>query len=145
MATPQSVRLGPHIQSRLTAFAAAHPGMSVSNAIATLVDEGLRMQEHPGIVFRDGPMGRRAALAAGPDVWEVVRALLQAKIHEPDMSDNDRLELVAVNSGLAVGQVRDAVGYWSAYPDEVDRLVREADAAEEAALVAWERRTELLS
>ena len=26
------------------------------------VDEGTRMDEHPGIVFRDGPSGRRAAL-----------------------------------------------------------------------------------
>ncbi len=36
------------------------------------MDEGLRMDEPPGIVFRDGPPGRRAALAAGPDVWEVM-------------------------------------------------------------------------
>jgi hypothetical protein len=33
------------------------------------------MDDHPGIVFRDGPTGRRAGLAAGPDVWEVVSAL----------------------------------------------------------------------
>ena len=26
------------------------------------------MAEHPGIVFKDGPSGRRAALAFGPDV-----------------------------------------------------------------------------
>jgi hypothetical protein len=119
--------------------------MSVSTAIATLVDEGLRMQEHPAIVFRDGPTGRRAALAAGPDIWEVMRALLLAKVHEPHLPDSDRRELVAMNSGLTVGQIRDAVGYWSAYPDDVDRLVREADTAEEAALAAWERRSERLS
>lgn len=33
------------------------------------------MEAHPGIVFRDGPSGRRAGLAAGPDVWEVVGLL----------------------------------------------------------------------
>ncbi len=33
------------------------------------------MEEHPGIAFRDGPVGRRAALAGGPDVWEVIETL----------------------------------------------------------------------
>jgi hypothetical protein len=42
--------------------------MSLSSAANRLVDEALRMNEHPGIVFRAGPTGRRAALAAGPGV-----------------------------------------------------------------------------
>ena len=33
------------------------------------------MAEHPGIVFRDGPTRRRAAVAGGPDVWEIIRAV----------------------------------------------------------------------
>jgi len=40
-----------------------------------LIDEGLRMADHPGIVFRDGPAGRRASLAADPDIWEVIETL----------------------------------------------------------------------
>jgi hypothetical protein len=28
----------------------------------TLIDEGLRRERHPGIVFREGPAGRRAAI-----------------------------------------------------------------------------------
>ena len=40
-----------------------------------LIDEGLRMEDHPGIAFRDGPTGRRAALAGGPDVCEIVETL----------------------------------------------------------------------
>jgi len=43
--------------------------------VARLVDEGMRMEDHPGIGFRDGPTGRRAGLASGPDVWEVIVAL----------------------------------------------------------------------
>lgn len=39
------------------------------------IDESLRVGTHLGIVFRDGPMGRRAGVAAGPDVWEIVAAL----------------------------------------------------------------------
>ncbi len=34
------------------------------------------MEEHLGIAFRDGPSGRRAALAGGPDVWEAIVTLL---------------------------------------------------------------------
>ena len=47
---------------------------SISSIGERQIDEGLRMEAHPGIVFRNGPSGRRAGLAAGPDVWEVVWA-----------------------------------------------------------------------
>src|SRR5712691_11990839 len=75
-ATP--VRFDAAVAERLSSFVAAYPGMSLSSAANRLVDEALRMSEHPGIVFRPGPTGRRAALAAGPDVWEVVRDLKAA-------------------------------------------------------------------
>lgn len=143
---PSSVRwTDPTVQARLATFTARHPGMSASAAISTLVDEGLRMREHPAIVFRDGPTGRRAALAAGSDVWEVVRSLRNVKVAEPDVSEIDRISLVASNAGLTVGQVRGAIDYYVAYPDDVERMVREADDAEDAALAAWERRRALLA
>jgi hypothetical protein len=39
------------------------------------IDEGLRMDRHPGIVFRPGAAGRRPGLAGGLDIWEVVRVV----------------------------------------------------------------------
>ena len=39
------------------------------------LEEGLTMDSFPGIVFRDGPAGRRAGVVGGPDVWEVIQAL----------------------------------------------------------------------
>jgi antitoxin component of RelBE/YafQ-DinJ toxin-antitoxin module len=30
-------------------------GTTMSTVVQTMVDEGLRMAEHPGVVFRDGP------------------------------------------------------------------------------------------
>lgn len=45
----------------------------MSSAANRLADEALRMSEHPGIVFRPGPTGRRAGLVADPDVWKVIR------------------------------------------------------------------------
>src|ERR1051325_882899 len=50
-------------------------GTNKSRLAERYVDEGTRMDEHPGIVFREGPTGRRAALAGGPDVWELVFTL----------------------------------------------------------------------
>ena len=41
-------------------------GTNKSRLAERYVDEGTRMDEHPGIVFRGGPTGRRAALAGGP-------------------------------------------------------------------------------
>lgn len=103
------------------------------------------MREHPAVVFRDGPTGRRAALAAGSDVWEIIRSVRDARVHEPTITENARLSLVAANAGLTTGQVQAAIGYYTAYPDEVDRMMAEADEAEGAALAAWELRTALLS
>ena len=122
-----------------------HEGMSASAAISTLVDEGLRMREHPAIVFRPGPAGRRAALAVGSDVWEIVRSLRDARTQQPELTDNDRIALVATNTGLTPGQVRTAIAYYVDYPQEVDRMVAEADRAEEASIAAWQRRSDLLS
>src|SRR6476660_8597580 len=40
---------------------------------AELLEEALRMRHAPGIVFVEGPAGRRAALAGtGLDVWEII-------------------------------------------------------------------------
>ena len=78
--SPTPVRFDADVANRLASFTAAHPGLSLSSAANLLVAEGLRMADHPGVVFRDGPTGRRAALAGGPDVWEVVRAVKSARL-----------------------------------------------------------------
>ena len=50
-------------------------GESRSAAAERLIEEGLRMAQHPGIVFRDGATGRRPALADGPQVWALAAHL----------------------------------------------------------------------
>ena len=127
-ATP--VRFDGPVADRLASFVAANPGMSLSSAANRLVDEALRMSEHPGIMFRPGPTGRRAACAGGPDVWEVVRAVKSARDAEPDLADEGLLGLVADNTGTPLRLVRAAVRYWASYPEEVDAEISAADAAE---------------
>jgi hypothetical protein len=142
-ATP--VRFDVPVAERLASFAAANPGMSLSAAANRLVDEALRMGEHPGIMFRPGPTGRRAALAGGPDVWDVVRAVKSARDAEPELADDGLLGLVADNTGIPLRLVRVAVRYWASYPDEIDAEIAAADAAEIAAEQAWRREHQLLA
>jgi hypothetical protein len=76
------------------------------------VDEGLRMDEHAGIAFTDGPAGRRAVLAgAGLDVWEVIGTLRQ---------NRNSLDATARYLELPVATLRPAVRYYAAFPDEID-------------------------
>jgi uncharacterized protein (DUF433 family) len=76
------------------------------------VDEGLRMDEHPGIGFVDGPAGRRAVLAgSGLDVWEVIGTLRQ---------NRNSLDATARYLERPVATLRPAVRYYAAFPDEID-------------------------
>jgi len=142
-ATP--VRFDTAVAERLSSFVAANPGMSLSSAANRLVDEALRMSEHPGIMFRPGPTGRRAGLVAGPDVWEVVRAVKSARAHEPGLAEAELLTLIAENTGIAVRLIRAAVRYWASYPDEVGAEIAAAEAADDAAEDAWRRERQLLA
>lgn len=142
-ATP--VRFDMAVAERLSAFVVANPGMSLSSAANQLVDEALKMNEHPGIVFRAGPTGRRAGLVGGPDVWEVVRAVKSARAAEPGLAEDDLLGLVAENTGIPVRLARAAVRYWASYAEEIDDGIAAAEAAEEAAEDAWRRERRLLA
>jgi len=139
------VRFDHAVGERLAAHVATHPGSSMSSTANRLVDEGLRMIDHPGVVFRDGPTGRRSGLVAGPDVWEVVRAVRSARAAEPELAEEDLLGLVAANSDLPMRLIRTAVRYWASYPDEIDAEIDAAAAAEEAAEQAWHRERQLLA
>lgn len=99
-------------------------GQPRSRVAEQLIDEGIRMREFPGIVFRPGPTGRRAALADGPDVWEIVRGLKQAR-----SGDGDPIELLMASTNLREEQIRLAADYYGAYPDEIDSRIREDEDA----------------
>jgi len=105
-----------------------------------LIDEGLRMAEHPGIVFRDGPTGRRAALAMGPDVWEVV-----TYVKESEERGALAIEAAAESLCLPVDRVRAALDYYSTYRDEIEEEVAEALEASRSAEAAWQSRLRLLA
>jgi hypothetical protein len=123
-----SARLDAGVVDRLERRG-ARSGLNKSRLAERYIDEGVRMDDHPGIVFRDGPTGRRAGLAAGPDVWEVIGALRSS-----GLEGDEAIRVTAEWSALTVRQVRDAIGYHSEYPVEIDERIRlneeEADAVE---------------
>lgn len=98
------------------------------------------MAEHPGIVFKDGPSGRRAALAFGPDVWEIVKVL-----RELDERGPAAIAAAAELLVLADAKVRLAMHYYAAYTDEIDAEVDDADRVSEAAEAAWRAEQRLLA
>jgi hypothetical protein len=118
---------------------ASERGESSTRLAERLVDEGLRMEAHPGIVFRDGPAGRRAGLAAGPDVWELVRHLKSLDATGPT-AVAETAELL----NLDPMQIDGALGYYADFPDEIDGRIRLDEEVAARAEAAWRRRTALL-
>ena len=124
MRTAKSFRLDEGLIGRL-ASRAAEEGVSQTELVASLLDEGLKIRAFPGVVYRDGPTGRRAALAVGPDVWEVVEAVRQAA-----GAGEAKVRHAADMLSLDERWVRLAVEFYSAFPDEVDaRIARNEEAA----------------
>jgi hypothetical protein len=121
-----SARFSSEVVDKLEAHS-GRIGESKARVAERLIDEGLQIEEFPGIVFRSGPTGRRAGIAGGPDVWEVVRDLKDAASE----GAQDPIEAVAGVTGLDRSKVELAGSYYAAYPVEVDERMRmQQEAAE---------------
>lgn len=94
-------------------------GQSWTGVALDLLSEGVRMRRSPGILFADGPAGRRAVVAGtGLDVWEIVRTWRE--------SGEDYADTRANYPWLSEAQIRAALAYYELYPTEIDeRLERE--------------------
>jgi hypothetical protein len=141
MATPKpfSIRMSERTLDRLDR-GARRRGESKARTAERLIDEGLRMEDHAGIAFRDGPAGRRAVLAGGPDVWEVIET-----VKATDERGDRAIAATAEWGNLTPAQVRIAVRYYADFADEVDRWIdrnREEIARERR---AWERAQDALA
>lgn len=73
------------------------------------------MDEHPGIVFVEGPAGRRPSLRAGLDVWQVISTL-----HDNDGNVTDTAAVLRIPEA----RVRIALRYYAAYRSEIDEWIR---------------------
>jgi hypothetical protein len=129
-----SARWGTDVLGRLK-LRSERAGTNKSRLAERYVDEGTRMDEHPGIVFRDGPTGRRPALAGGPDIWEVMATLKSGKAR-----GEEAISATAELLDLTDSQVCIAARYYAAFTDEIDRRIALNSADADEAEAAWRRR-----
>ena len=111
----KSLRIPEEIATAIQEAAEA-AGRDFSAVANEFLAESVKMRRCPGIVFADGPTGRRARLAGtGLDVWEVI-ATYQSL-------DRDRGRLQAAYHWLTEPQLRAALGYYAAYLDEIEQQI----------------------
>jgi uncharacterized protein (DUF433 family) len=113
---------------------AAMQGTTRTSLAEQYLEEGLRLVEHPGIRFADGPAGRRAAVVGGPDVWEIVM-VLQANAGDVDE--------VASLLNLHPSRVQIALRYYLEYTEEIDAWLAENEAIFEREYALQEKRRRL--
>lgn len=134
-----SIRFSDPVHHERLRAAAARSGQAVSPLAERLIEEGLRMEDHPSVVFRSGPGGRRAALVSGPEVVDVVGAIVGGEV-PVDERRARAAELLAISPA----DVDAAMAYYAEFTAEVDaereRRAQAADEAEEA----WRRRRDLM-
>lgn len=118
--TPRSIRFTDRVDAGVQSLA-RESGRDVSAVVNEMLDEGLRMRRIPGIGFGDSGRGRVARLAGpGLGVWEIVRVLRDL--------DGDRSRLRAAFHWLSDQQLRSALAYADAYPEEINRRIQLDDA-----------------
>lgn len=133
-----SFRLGEEARRRL-ADRAEREGTSATALLEHLIIEGVDTLDHPGIAYRGPSHDRRAALAAGPEVWEVV-----ARLRELDGTEEERIETLAAESDLHPREIRTALEFAARHPDDVEARIARNEAAIAAGREAAQRRRTLL-
>ena len=96
---------------------ARETGRDFSSIAKDLLVEAIKMRRCPGIVFADGVSGRRARIAGtGIEVWEVISTYRSV--------DKDFSRLQKAYHWLTEQQLRAAIGYYTAYREEIDELIK---------------------
>jgi hypothetical protein len=89
---------------------------SKSAVVEALTEEAVRTRRFPGIAFRGDDARRRPWLiGSGLDIWEIVQIL----------EDFGSLERLVESAQLSERQIRLAVAYRDAYPEEIDAAIAE--------------------
>ena len=116
----RSFRIASSLSERLLRRS-EETGESANRLGARYIDEGLRIDEHPLIRFRNGAAARRAALAGTRlDVWQVIETL-----HNSENSTEETAEYLSIPETW----VRACARYYAAYPEEVNAFAEREHAA----------------
>jgi hypothetical protein len=134
VAASTSFRISDTARACLASLA-AREGSSATALLDQLIIEGVDQRDYPGIVFRGPGNDRRAGLAAGPDVWEVI-----ARLQELDGSEEQRIKLLEAESDLHPRLIRIALDYAAGHSDQIRaRIERNRARAERNRRTAQER------
>lgn len=87
----------------------------------TMLEEGIRMRRHPGVVFVDRGAGRDAVLAGRPrlSIWQIAQ-----------VSRDSRSQVATARQlSLEASELQRALAYAAEYAPEIDAAIRENDEA----------------
>jgi uncharacterized protein (DUF433 family) len=112
---PFSIRLSKPTD-QFVAEEARRTKRSKSAIVEALTEEAARMRRFPGIAFR-GDEGSRDAWVIGTalDVWQIIEAY----------RDFGSIERMLAETDLSERQLRLALAYADAYPDEIEQALAE--------------------
>jgi uncharacterized protein (DUF433 family) len=126
-----SLRLHPSTVRRLVEHSRRR-GVPKTSIAEQYLEEAIRIADHPGIMFRDGPAGRRPALAGHRlDVWQVIETVRE---------EHGNVEAAAEYLNISPGLVNAAVSYYADYKEEVEAWIERNAAIAKEAQEAWRRR-----
>ncbi len=114
VAAPVSLRLPEATAAKVRRLAAVER-RSFAEMVKVLTEEAVTMREFPGVLFVQGPTGRRARLRDGPDVWEVLEPYV--------LAGEDWEVLRASYPDLDEAVLRTALRYYESYPAEIEARV----------------------
>ncbi len=135
-ARPQSFRLPAPLLERLRR-AAERRSVSQTALVQRYLEEGLKMDEFPMIVFRDSPTGRQAMLEG--------TRLTVVQVLDTVRNSDGSIEAGADYLRLSVRQVQACVRYYADNRSEVDAFAARVEEENERLRAAWEREQSVLA
>jgi uncharacterized protein (DUF433 family) len=110
--------------------------VSATALLERLIIEGVDTLEYPGVVYGGSGQDRRAALAGGPDVWEIV-----TRLRELEGSEEERIATLASETDLHPRQLRAALEFAARHPQEIEhRIARNERAIADSREAVGQRR-----
>jgi uncharacterized protein (DUF433 family) len=136
-----SLRLRPDLREAL-AERAREAGTSASALYERYLDEGLRQERHPLVLFRAGEGGRRPVLAGTRlTVAQVIETLKATD----GATDAERIRDTAEYLAIPVPYVVASIRYYADYKDEIDTWRRQVAEAAAREREAWQREQAVLA
>jgi hypothetical protein len=126
------------LHERLRETARRH-NVGMSTLAERLIDEGLRSETHPLVVFRPGAAGRRPVLIGGPEVVDVIAALVGGDV-DVEQRRSRSASLLNVSEAL----VDAALAYYAEFTDEIDAALTDRARRADEAEASWRRQRALL-